>query len=227
MGDMVNEKRSSEVGVKEQDKNGQYSSQNGCSAVKMSMGDDSEEEDGVLYGDLPTEYRLVHKLGEGAFSAVYKAVYEPTGRPVAIKIINKANLSGKQIANIHNEINIMKRLSHPNVLRLVDLFNNDVHCYIVLEYCDGGEIFNKIISILTSARTCRSLYSRNFCRRWTTCIRSTLPTGTSNQRTCFSARFRTTNDLSKSLRSTNGPPMTTLRLTKANLSVVSAAVALA
>lgn len=146
MGDMVNEKRSSEVGEKEKDKNGQYGShQNGGPAVKMSMGDDAEEEDGMLYSDLPTEYRLVHKLGEGAFSAVYKAVYEPTGRPVAIKIINKANLSGKQIANIHNEINIMKRLSHPNVLRLVDLFNNDVHCYIVLEYCDGGEIFNKII----------------------------------------------------------------------------------
>ncbi|CUM48724.1 unnamed protein product [Debaryomyces tyrocola] len=149
MGDMVNEKRSGEVGEKEKNKNGQYGSQNGGSAVKMSMGDgaeeEEEEEDGILYGDLPAEYRLVHKLGEGAFSAVYKAVYEPTGRLVAIKIINKANLSGKQIANINNEINIMKRLSHPNVLRLVDLFNNDVHCYIVLEYCDGGEIFNKII----------------------------------------------------------------------------------
>ncbi|CUM53310.1 uncharacterized protein AC631_00551 [Debaryomyces fabryi] len=153
MGDMVSdktsrEKRSGEERVKEKEKekdSSQNGNQNGGSGVQMSVGDELEEEDGIRYGDLPAEYRLVHKLGEGAFSAVYKAVYEPTGRLVAIKIINKANLSGKQIANIHNEISIMKRLSHPNVLRLVDLFNNDKHCYIVLEYCDGGEIFNKII----------------------------------------------------------------------------------
>jgi len=152
MGDMASEMKSrekrSEEGVKEKEKDknsSQNSNQNGSSEVQMSVGDEPEEEDGIRYGDLPAEYRLVHKLGEGAFSAVYKAVYEPTGRLVAIKIINKANLTGKQIANIHNEISIMKRLSHPNVLRLVDLFNNDVHCYIVLEYCDGGEIFNKII----------------------------------------------------------------------------------
>lgn len=125
-----------DVGKKESKENGQ-----GNRTATMSMGDD----EGQKYKDLPKDYKLVHKLGEGAFSAVYKATHEPTGRAVAIKIINKTNLGVKQIANINNEISIMKRLNHPNVLRLVDLFNNDDFCYIVLEYCDGGEIFNKII----------------------------------------------------------------------------------
>lgn len=107
-------------------------------------GYDDTAEDGE-YSDMPQEYKLIHKLGEGAFSTVYKAVERKLGRAVAIKIINKSDLTPKQLANIKNEISIMRRVSHRNVLRLIDLYNNAVHCYLVLEYCDGGEIFNKII----------------------------------------------------------------------------------
>lgn len=101
------------------------------------------------YPDLPRPYRLRQLLGEGAFSSVYKGTNTQTGETVAIKIISKANLLQKQLANIHNEIHVMNTLanagSHPNILRLIELFDTQENCFLVLEYSDGGEIFNKII----------------------------------------------------------------------------------
>lgn len=99
------------------------------------------------YPDLPYKYQLLEVLGEGAFSKVYKGINKATQEPVAIKIITKDNLSGKQLANIKNEISLLSRVHHKHVLRLLELYNepNSKHCFIVLEYCDGGEIFNKII----------------------------------------------------------------------------------
>lgn len=98
------------------------------------------------YPDLPAQYRLLDVLGEGAFSTVYRALDTQERRTVAIKIINKSNLLAKQLANVKNEIAVMNKVqNHPNILRLLDSFNNAQHCFLVLELCDGGEIFNKII----------------------------------------------------------------------------------
>lgn len=102
-----------------------------------------------LAPSLPKHYELGAVLGEGAFSSVYRATNTKTGQDVAIKVINKLNLSPKQLANISNEIHVMNTLAnagpHPNILRLIEAFDTELNCYIVLELCDGGEIFNKII----------------------------------------------------------------------------------
>lgn len=101
------------------------------------------------YPDLPANYQLRQLLGEGAFSLVYKGVKVDLKEQVAIKIINKTNLLLKQLNNIQNEINIMNNLTnaggHVNILRLIELFELEENCFLVLEYSDGGEIFNKII----------------------------------------------------------------------------------
>lgn len=101
------------------------------------------------YPDLPEKYTLQQDLGEGAFSSVYKGLNNETGETVAIKIINKLNLTPKQLTNIHNEIQIMNTLANagnqPNILRLIESYDKTDNCFLILEYCDGGEIFNKII----------------------------------------------------------------------------------
>lgn len=101
------------------------------------------------FPDLPSKYHLRQLLGEGAFSHVYKGVNIETNEQVAIKIINKTNLSQKQLKNIQNEINIMNKLTNAggniNILRLIESFESDENCFLILEYSDGGEIFNKII----------------------------------------------------------------------------------
>lgn len=101
------------------------------------------------FPNLPPHYKVLSLLGEGAFSHVYKGVNNRTGDVVAIKIINKKSLSEKQISNIKNEIFVMNTLNnagkHPNILRLIESFESEENSYLVLEYCDGGEIFDKII----------------------------------------------------------------------------------
>lgn len=97
------------------------------------------------YPNTPKNYKLLEKLGEGAFSTVFKAKNLVNGNYYAIKIINKQDLNEKQINNINNEIDIMKSLNHKNILKLIEYYNHYDYCYLVLEYCNGGEIFNKII----------------------------------------------------------------------------------
>ncbi|RCK56310.1 Serine/threonine-protein kinase srk1 [Candida viswanathii] len=99
-----------------------------------------------LYPDLPSNFKLLSVLGEGAFSIVYKAVNLLTNSIVAVKIINKANLSSKQLRNIKHEINIMKRIKHHgNVIQLLDHIDSINNSFLILEYCNGGEIFDKIL----------------------------------------------------------------------------------
>lgn len=97
------------------------------------------------YPDLPKQYEILSLLGEGAFSQVYKAWDSLKSQYVAIKIINKLNLSNKQLKNINQEILIMKQINHPNLLKLLDSYQSFNHHFLVLEYINGGEIFNKII----------------------------------------------------------------------------------
>ncbi|KAM9901241.1 hypothetical protein OXX79_004653 [Metschnikowia pulcherrima] len=101
------------------------------------------------FPNLPIHYKVHSLLGEGAFSHVYKGTDTRTGEEVAIKVINKTNLSAKQIANIKNEIFVMNTLNntgkHPNILKLIETFESEECTYLVVEYCDGGEIFDKII----------------------------------------------------------------------------------
>ena len=67
---------------------------------------------------------------------------------VAIKIIDKINLNLKQLQNIINEINILKQINyhhHPNIIELLGVIDGINQTFLILEYCDGGEIFDQIL----------------------------------------------------------------------------------
>ncbi|CAN3355218.1 hypothetical protein DICA3_C21022 [Diutina catenulata] len=115
-----------------------------------------------LYPGLPSRYRLEAVLGEGAFSTVYKAMDSESDTEVAVKIINKTNMSSKQLKNIVNEVDIMQSMpTHPNVLQLIEAINTPTHSYLVLEYSTGGEIFNKIIEYTYfSEPLCRHVFAQ-------------------------------------------------------------------
>lgn len=62
----------------------------------------------------------------------------------AIKIIEKSKVSN--VKRFKLEVEIMMKLDHPNILRLIDYFEDDKNVYLVLELCSGGELFDWIIS---------------------------------------------------------------------------------
>lgn len=90
-------------------------------------------------------YKVLEKLGEGAFSKVYKAVNIETGAYVAIKVIQKYQLDVKQRSSVLKEVALMRKLNHPNIVSFVDFIENDQCYYIVQELVEGGELFNQIV----------------------------------------------------------------------------------
>ncbi|CAK72710.1 unnamed protein product (macronuclear) [Paramecium tetraurelia] len=84
-------------------------------------------------------------LGQGAFGTVWKAVHIASGQLRAIKQINKLKANEDEYQQIINEVNILKSLDHPNIIKIFDYFEENDHLYIVTELCTGGELFDKII----------------------------------------------------------------------------------
>ena len=79
-------------------------------------------------------------LGCGSFATVYKGHHRHTGLIVAIKEIDTRRLDFKCMKYLENEISTMKSLCHPNLLKLYEVIYKEHFVYIILEYCEGGDI---------------------------------------------------------------------------------------
>ncbi|XP_019191370.1 PREDICTED: CBL-interacting serine/threonine-protein kinase 9 isoform X4 [Ipomoea nil] len=91
------------------------------------------------------KYELGNTLGEGSFAKVKYATNLDSGESVAIKIIDRDRiLRHKMVEGIKREISTMKLIKHPNVLRIFEVLASKTKIYIVLEYANGGELFDKI-----------------------------------------------------------------------------------
>lgn len=94
------------------------------------------------------DFNLGFKLGEGNYAKVYQAIDSETAAVVAIKSIPKAKLlnSSQGASILVNEVNCMRRLDHPNILKFERLYEEDDCVHIVMEYVQGGDLFGKVIS---------------------------------------------------------------------------------
>lgn len=85
-------------------------------------------------------------LGKGAFSEVVYVEEKATGQPYAMKIINKAAIKSKKDLNhLLEEIALQRKLAHPNIVRLYQVFESEKKVYLQVEYCSGGELFSRIV----------------------------------------------------------------------------------
>jgi len=107
-------------------------------------------------------YEMLEDLGEGKFGKVKLGVYKKTKEKVAIKIIKKSSLENlKDIELVKSEIDIMKLCRHPNVVKLIDHFENSEYIFIVMELLKGGnlgEYFNKNKFQITEKRAAKIMY---------------------------------------------------------------------
>jgi serine/threonine protein kinase len=92
-------------------------------------------------------YITLKELGEGSFGKVFKVKHKSTGSIRAVKMIFKQRIlmSKFEEEEIIKEINILKLLDHPNIIKVYEYFNTKENLYIILEYCNGGELFDKLI----------------------------------------------------------------------------------
>ncbi|XP_062400611.1 calcium/calmodulin-dependent protein kinase type 1 [Sardina pilchardus] len=94
--------------------------------------------------DIKEFYDFKDVLGTGAFSEVVLAEEKRTQRLVAIKCIPKKALEGKE-NSIENEIAVLHRIQHTNIVTLEDIFESQSHLYLVMELVSGGELFDRIV----------------------------------------------------------------------------------
>jgi len=83
------------------------------------------------------------KLGEGSYGSVCKARHKSTKMRRAVKTISKAQM--KNVERFKQEIAIMKMMDHPNIIKLYESFEDHRSIYLVMELCEGGELFDSII----------------------------------------------------------------------------------
>ena len=88
-------------------------------------------------------YTPIKLLGQGSYGSVYEAQNIIFQNTVAMKIINKTD-SKMDDKEILNEINILKKLSHPNIVKIFEFYITKAHYYIVTEFCKDGELFSYI-----------------------------------------------------------------------------------
>ncbi|CAD8109400.1 unnamed protein product [Paramecium primaurelia] len=88
-------------------------------------------------------YEQKDKIGQGAYGSVYKAIHKVSKQVRAVKVINKLNIKYKE--RLLSEITIMELLDHPSILRLYETFEDAEYLYMVLEICQGGDVFDKVL----------------------------------------------------------------------------------
>lgn len=102
----------------------------------------SEIKKAIGYASLTDFYEVKDAIGKGKFGTVKLGIHKKTGKKVAIKVMKKKQMTLQDIELQKREIEILKICQHPNIIRLLDVFENQDYIYIVMEYLKGGDLFN-------------------------------------------------------------------------------------
>eukprot|EP00178_Gracilaria_changii_P009440 TRINITY_DN2762_c0_g1_i1.p1 TRINITY_DN2762_c0_g1~~TRINITY_DN2762_c0_g1_i1.p1 ORF type:complete len:258 (-),score=46.40 TRINITY_DN2762_c0_g1_i1:159-932(-) len=97
-------------------------------------------------GKLRDFYRIGKMLGSGAFGEVRMCVHRETGAQRAVKVLRKSHMDEEEKKMLFNEINILRELDHPNIVKMYEYFEDEKRYYIITEICKGGELFDEIIA---------------------------------------------------------------------------------
>ncbi|EKM56928.1 uncharacterized protein PHACADRAFT_141955 [Phanerochaete carnosa HHB-10118-sp] len=101
------------------------------------------------------QYQLIQMLGSGSYGVVYRAVdlawsysssSSKTSPRIAIKVLHKESLTPTATRRVRREVSAHREMSdHPNVVSMHDAFEDKENIYIVLDYCPGGDLFEKVV----------------------------------------------------------------------------------
>lgn len=99
------------------------------------------------------KFRVTDEIGRGAFATVYSAIvhqpYPPlnVGDKIAIKSISTSRISSQQERDkLENEINLMKSLNHPNIVKLYGVERTRTYYFLIMEFCDSGDLIHYLHS---------------------------------------------------------------------------------
>lgn len=92
-------------------------------------------------------YQLKDEIGSGTFGKVYLGTHTPTNSPIAIKILDKSKIKDKaDFDRVCRELTISQTIMHPHLVHLFDILETDGYIFLVMEYLEGGELYDYIVS---------------------------------------------------------------------------------
>lgn len=102
------------------------------------------------------DYQLLDQVGEGSFGRVFKARKKYTSMIVAIKMINKVGQTSDDLTSFRREIDILRRVDHPHIMRMIDVFETDTEFCVVSEF-GCGDLFQAVQDRNLSERSLRNI----------------------------------------------------------------------
>jgi len=127
-----------------------FTSQNISQVLTQNNKNAENEEDILIYNDLLVSenkeeiikyYVPLETIGEGAYGKVFKVRHRVTGKTYAIKMLKKKDIK------ILNEIKILRKLDHPNIMKVYEYFSSEYCWYFVEEYVAGGDLYEQICKL--------------------------------------------------------------------------------
>ncbi|XP_051939594.1 serine/threonine-protein kinase DCLK2 isoform X3 [Hippocampus zosterae] len=126
------------------------SNSNVSGSLNNHQGETTSPEVTVHHGDQTSsvileKYVIGKVIGDGNFAVVRECVERATGREFALKIMDKAKCRGKEHL-IENEVSVLRRVKHPNIIMLVEEVDTPLQLCLVMELVKGGDLFDAITS---------------------------------------------------------------------------------
>ena len=119
-------------------------------------------------GKLLDSYDVLKQLGKGGYGKVYEIRSKKTGEIRACKHLSKLNI--KNLEKFKREIEILKKMDHPNIIKLYEVFESERSLYLVMEECKGGEVFDKIVERIQAKQMYSEKDAANIIQQVMSCI---------------------------------------------------------
>ena len=138
---------------------------------------------GQYIADITKTYSFEDELGSGAYGKVYRVKHLKTNQTFACKKLNKRQISNKERFKV--EIDLLKATDHPYIVKLLDLYEDNIYLYLIMEECLGGELFDRLAkrskekNLFTEKEACevfkKIMTAINYCHAHGVCHRDIKP----------------------------------------------------
>jgi len=98
-----------------------------------------------ISGTLQEFYKIEKEIGSGAYASVYKVTSKASNDIRAAKTINKTKLNPKEYNMMLDEFENVRKLDHPNIIKIFEIVENKKSLNLISELYTGGELFERLV----------------------------------------------------------------------------------
>ena len=97
-------------------------------------------------------YESLSLIGKGGNAKVQEVRNKKTNEIRACKCLSKLNINDSLLEKCLREIKILMKADHPNIIKLYEVFETQNSIYLIMEKCNGGELFKRIVDHISSGK---------------------------------------------------------------------------